>query len=1031
MFHNLSYQENNSDNVTISKDSINSENNIEGGVADTLPDIDNITNIADASSLLKQLRINNTNNVILAHLNINFIAPKIDALKLVVPNYVDVLIIGETKIDDSFPTSQLLIPSFAEPFRRDRNDSGGGILIYVRDDIPCKLLKKHTFSNDIEGIFLELNFRKSKWLLLGGYRPPSQNKEHFLSNLCSAFDIYTKTYDKLIVCGDFNMEEDDLYLSSFMCAYDFKCLIKDDTCFKSLENPSCIDLILTNCRSSFQNTTTISTGISDFHKMVVTVFKTTFPKCKPQLKKFRSYKKFVLSDFKYELKQKLISKAHVNYKTFYDTFISVLDTHAPIKERLVRANEVPYMTKKLRKAIATRSRLENNYMRLKTVESRNIFRKQRNYCSRLYKQERKKFYENIDVKNFSDTRMFWKLNKPFFSDKGMTKAKITLIDNNEIISDDKKVAESLNTFFESAVKNLQIPTPHEHINENFDNIHDSVDRAIFKYANHPSILKIKEIIPPGNQFSFTKTNPENIANLLKELNHKKAVPSNDIPPNILKKCSDICDIFISNIVNDGIENDVFDANLKLADVTPVFKDLDRTLKSKYRPVSILPVISKISERTLEVQISKYIKNFLSPYLCGYRKGYSTQHAILTLVEKWKEIIDKKGYGGAVLMDLSKAFDTIDHELLIAKLYAYGFSKKSLKLIFSYLSDRWQRTKINSEFSTWSKLLQGVPQGSILGPLLFNIYINDLFFFITETDLCNYADDTTLYAADMSLDNMMNRLEYEIETSVTWFRNNYMKLNGDKCHLIIGGNKKELLTTTIGEHSVKETEKERLLGIQIDRELKFDHHVNIICRKAGKQLNALSRQCKILPFFRRKILLNSYFHSLFQYGRLVWMFHNRVLNAKINSLHFRALRMVYNDSDLTFEELLKKDGSTSVHHQNIKHVAIEMYKIHNNLSPIFMSEILPSTTNAKTNVSYYTRNHNDFYNRINPRTVNKGICSLRHFGPIVWNMVPIEIKQSTNLSLFKDKIEKWEINNCPCRLCKDFIPGLGYVDNVLF
>ena len=149
---------------------------------------------------------------------------------------------------------------------------------------------------------------------------------------------------------------------------------------------------------------------------------------------------------------------------------------------------------------------------------------------------------------------------------------------------------------------------------------------------------------------------------MEKLNHKKAVPSNDIPPNILKNCSDICDVYISNIVNDSIENDVFDSNLKLADITPVFKDLDRTLKSKYRPVSILPVISKINERTMEEQIGTYVEQFLSPYLCGYRKGYSTQHAILALVEKWKEIMDRKGYGGAILMDLSKAFDTINHEL---------------------------------------------------------------------------------------------------------------------------------------------------------------------------------------------------------------------------------------------------------------------------------------------------------------------------------------------------------------------------------
>ena len=375
--------------------------------------------------------------------------------------------------------------------------------------------------------------------------------------------------------------------------------------------------------------------------------------------------------------------------------------------------------------------------------------------------------------------MFWKLNKPFFSDKGMTNTRITLIDHDKIISEDKEVAEALNSFFENAVKGLNIPIPHEHISQCDVNTTDPIDIAIQKYSKHPSILKIKEIVPIGEKFLFERTNPDKISQFLKKLNPKKAVPFNDIPPSVLKECADCCDVYISNIINESIENDVFDPYLKLADIAPVFKDLDRTLKSKYRPISVLPIISKLNERTMEEQIGGYIEKFLSPYLCGYRKGYSTQHELLPLVEKWKQIIDKKGFGGAILMDLSKAFDTIDHELLVAKLYAYGFEKKSLRLILSYLSDRWQRTKINSDFSSWSKLLQGVPQGSILGPLLFNIYINDLFYFITDTDLCNYADDTTLYAADMSLENLLNRLEIEINTSVNWFRNNYKKLNGDK------------------------------------------------------------------------------------------------------------------------------------------------------------------------------------------------------------------------------------------------------------
>ena len=179
--------------------------------------------------------------------------------------------------------------------------------------------------------------------------------------------------------------------------------------------------------------------------------------------------------------------------------------------------------------------------------------------------------------------------------------------------------------------------------------------------------------------------------------------------------------------NDTVIHCEFPNEMKKTDVTPVFKKDDPTKAKNYRPVSVLSFVSKVFERIMQKQISEYINQFLSPYLCSYRQGFSTQQALVSLIEKLKVILDKNGYAGAVLMDLSKAFDTIKHDPLIAKLNAYGFTKNSLRLIKSYLSHHWQRTKISANFSIWAKLLLGVPQGSVLGTLLFNIYFNDLFF----------------------------------------------------------------------------------------------------------------------------------------------------------------------------------------------------------------------------------------------------------------------------------------------------------------
>ena len=379
----------------------------------------NIVNYNEVSHVLKQIRLRNVNRVIIGHLNVNFFAVKLDAIKTIIPGNVDIMIFGETKLDSSYPTAQLTIEGFKKPFRLDRNANGGGLLIYVRADIPCKQVNNHEFSDSIEGMFIEINFRSSKWLLFGTYHPPSQNDNFYFNNIGRALDIYTQKYDKILLAGDFNAEEEEVTLNNFMELYDLKNLVKEKTCFKSVVNPSCVDLFLTNCSRSFQHTNVISTGISDHHKMIITVLKTTFKKSKPKEIFYRCYKNFDRDVFRNHLRAQLENCE--NYTQYKKRFLEVLDAHAPLKKKVIRANEVPYMTKSLRKAIATRSRLENRYYKNKSSESLRAYKTHKNFCSRLYKKERKKYYTNLDVKKVTDNKNFWKTMKPFFHTKGQVK----------------------------------------------------------------------------------------------------------------------------------------------------------------------------------------------------------------------------------------------------------------------------------------------------------------------------------------------------------------------------------------------------------------------------------------------------------------------------------------------------------------------------------------------------------------------------------------------------------------------------------
>ena len=219
-----------------------------------------------------------------------------------------------------------------------------------------------------------------------------------------------------------------------------------------------------------------------------------------------------------------------------------------------------------------------------------------------------------------------------------------------------------------------------------------------------------------------------------------------IPASILKQCVDAYLPYLTVTINYYLRREnIFSEELKRSEVILLYKKLDPLKKENYRPVSLLPHVSKIFERIIYKQINTYMEDKLSKYMTGIRKSHGTQHLLVTLLEKWKKAVDNGEYVSVLFLDLSKAFDTINHDLLLAKLKAYGFSPNVLKLMHSYLNNRKKQVQINNKFSSESTVIAGVPQGSIDGPLLFNLFINDLVFFIQYCTLSNYADDNNLFS----------------------------------------------------------------------------------------------------------------------------------------------------------------------------------------------------------------------------------------------------------------------------------------------
>ena len=630
------------------------------------------------------------------------------------------------------------------------------------------------------------------------------------------------------------------------------------------------------------------------------------------------------------------------------------------------------------------------YTKNKNAKTWEEYRKKRNIVNKLKKKSINNYFQERCVGGCKSVD-FWKTIKPFMSKKAISsQSKIILNEDDNICSENQEVSEIFNNFYVNVAND---------IGKDF----------LFDKNNHPSLNRILGKKFHQNCFNFKPTDQQTVNKIIDKFNVKKATGVDKISVKLLKLGKQSLAPFITDLINSTISTGTFPDRLKEAQVTPIFKKKDPMIKSNYRPVSILPVPSKIFEKVLAKQLSVYFDDIFDNFLCAFRKGHGCQTTIIKLLEDWKKALDSNHYVAAILMDLSKAFGCLPNDILLCKLAAYGLAEHSVNLMSSYLSDRRQQIKISSVVSSWAQIKKGVPQGSILGPLLFNVFINDIFYFVEKCILYNYADDNTLSLHTTDFDLLLEGLQHDSKILIDWFSFNCMKANPDKFQAIAVGKRTSLRNPTFNvNNSVISCEDVvKLLGVDIDCNLTFDSHIKNICKKAGQQINVLKRIGKNLCRLSRLTIFHSFILSNFNFCPLSWHFCSKGNTEKIEKIQHRALRFVYDDYSSSYQELLTKAKLPSLHVNRMRNMAAETFKILNGIAPPVLNDLLTKRENS------YNFRYSNILKIPQVKTTKFGKNSFSYAAPVLWNSLPDHFRKTADFNQFKNLISFWNGNDCKC------------------
>lgn len=760
----------------------------------------------------------------------------------------DIFCVSETFLKPSIPSNHVSLAGFTLE-RTDRSLTstkglGGGAAVYVRNSLeyerlpePSKILNTICYS-----VWIKISTTKSKPVVVAAiYRAPDTNVKDFHTAFSRALDTTGLDDLNLIIMGDFNINwctktQSKLGLQNILAQQNLKQTISGPTYVSPLGNESTIDLALISANLPISKTGVALSDLSD-HYFTYVVVNLNPKKLPRKLINIRSF--HTLDEHEFYQKASMIPFHNIPHthncpslqaNLLESSIQSLLDTFIPSKTIRVRESKPVWLTNDLVKLIRIKNTFfkkvfkQNNIPSTKSIEQ---YKKFRNYVSNQIRTEKKKI---IQANLAKDTSTFFKTARNLLGTQTRQGPPTNIkVDNKTVPVED--VANAFNKHFLLSGNTQSTLAQTQHI--------------IIPQQSNSQNCNFQTILDNTTNFNFQPIDSDTVFSELNRLKNKKG-GMNQTPASIYKLIAPLIAAPLASIFNNSIKNNTFPDCYKVALVNPIFKKGNVKNIQNYRPISSLPILSKVFEKILHSQLSIHLEknNLLSERQFGFRKHHSTEQMLLTLLETWLTKLDSSTpcYISAISIDVSKAFDSINHSILLKMLPSFKLTQSTTALIESYLSNRSQVVRIDNLFSNPGSIVSGVPQGSVLGPLLFNLFVNNMLTNFNQA--LAYADDTIIYEISSSQLDSSEKATTILHQLTNWYTAVGLKLNLKKTKYCVFSNRKidhrkhlKIPNTVIPLDSTLD-----LLGIKLDSKLSFSDHCTNLSNKVTSTLT-LFRRCR--------------------------------------------------------------------------------------------------------------------------------------------------------------------------------------------